>query len=659
MNDRMMQLKEGNVDLSKALDADLVVMKSHEIESERHVSSSRSMQDTHVEDADINFMNDKQPMAEVKLTAKHNMLANEQQHYEQSESIYDTYLLEEIDRNTTPVSTDMSHRGVEIDQNTIKFNPYCLHKVREYVLAKPHHVIAPGSSRNSSKESYGSNGMAYNYYLDSLKPALHEMTSATISLGLMPNPPPSTLYAPPSRSDWDILFQPLFHKLLTLPPSVDLPAPEVIAPIVKVVALAPAASTGSPSSTTIDQDAPSASNSQTTPEMQSPTKDHALDNIIGELKRLVFIRFQLCEQVLFCYYDAFLTLVEPKNYKHALTQAYWIEAMQEELNKSERLKVWKLIPLARLDTIQIFLAFAAHTNMIVYQMDVKTTFLNGILREEVYVSHLDVFMDKDNPNHMYKLKKDLYGLKQAPRAWYDLFLKFLLSQEFTTGTVVRIHSKDILPISQSPRGIFINQSKYALESLKKYGMESSDPVDTPKAKPIEKHLHVVKRIFKYLRGTVNRGLWYPNDSSIALTAYANADHACFQDTKRSTSGSMQLLGERLVSWSSKSAAISSMKAEYTAFQDQRDLPRDIPLDSVEVLRRPSWLRVTSSFDTLAILRNHIGQIDMEDDPRELKDGLDSVIDQGLRLKLKNAPRGLEPSISCYKYPRNSHSRRSQ
>ncbi|GJW19618.1 hypothetical protein Tco_0027054 [Tanacetum coccineum] len=172
-----------------------------------------------------------------------------------------------------------------------------------------------------------------------------------------------------------------------------------------------------------------------------------------------------------------------------------------------------------------------------------------------------------------------------------------------------------LQISQSPRGIFLNQSKYALESLKKYGMESSDPVDTPmvekskldedtqgkavdpthyrgmigtlmyltasrpdltfavcmcaryQAKPTEKHLHAVKRIFKYLRGTVNRGLWYPKDSSIALTAYADADHAGCQDTRRSTSGCMQLLGDRLVSWSSKrqkSVAISSTEAEYIA-----------------------------------------------------------------------------------------------
>ncbi|GKF25381.1 hypothetical protein Tco_0081275 [Tanacetum coccineum] len=90
------------------------------------------------------------------------------------------------------------------------------------------------------------------------------------------------------------------------------------------------------------------------------------------------------------------------------------------------------------------------------------------------------------------------------------------------------------------------------------------------AKPTEKHLHAVKRIFKYLRGTVNRELWYSKDSSIALTAYTDVDHAGCQDTRRSTSGSMQLLEDRLVSWSSKrqkSAAISSTEAEYIALSD--------------------------------------------------------------------------------------------
>ncbi|GJX12411.1 putative ribonuclease H-like domain-containing protein [Tanacetum coccineum] len=199
----------------------------------------------------------------------------------------------------------------------------------------------------------------------SLEPALHEMTPVTISSGLVPNPHPST--------------------------SVNRPAPEVIAPIAKVVALEPAASTGSPSSTTVDQDAPSPSNSQTTPETQSPiissdveeqnhnldvshmnndlffgipipendsesssssdviptivhtaapnskhvtkwTKDHPLDNIIGELKRPVSTRLQLHEQALFCYYDAFLTSVEQSNYIDVLNQGMLVKVMQEELD---------------------------------------------------------------------------------------------------------------------------------------------------------------------------------------------------------------------------------------------------------------------------------------------------------------------------------------
>ncbi|GJV85415.1 putative ribonuclease H-like domain-containing protein [Tanacetum coccineum] len=234
-------------------------------------------------------------------------------------------------------------------------------------------------------------------------PALHETIPATISLGLVPNPPPSTPLVPPSRTDWDTLFQPLFDELLNPPSSVDRPAPKVITPIAKVVAPKPPASTGSPSSTIVDQDAPSPSNSQTTPETQSPvipndveennhdldvahinndpffgipipennseassssdviptvvhtgapnskhinkwTKDHPLDNIIGELERPVSTRLQLHEQALFCYYDSFLTSVKPKNYKDALTQACWIEAMQEELNEFERLEVWELVP---------------------------------------------------------------------------------------------------------------------------------------------------------------------------------------------------------------------------------------------------------------------------------------------------------------------------
>ncbi|GJR76639.1 retrovirus-related pol polyprotein from transposon TNT 1-94 [Tanacetum coccineum] len=181
-------------------------------------------------------------------------------------------------------------------------------------------------------------------------PALYEMAPATISLGLVPNSPPLTPFVPPSRTDWDILFQPLFDELLTPPPSVDHPASKVIALIAEVVAPEPAASTSSPSLTIVDQDAPSpyiahmnnnpffgisipendpeASSSDVIPTVvhtATPysehvtkwTKDHPLENIIGEIERPISTRLQLHEQALFCYYDAFLTLVEPKNYKDA------------------------------------------------------------------------------------------------------------------------------------------------------------------------------------------------------------------------------------------------------------------------------------------------------------------------------------------------------
>ncbi|GJY27157.1 retrovirus-related pol polyprotein from transposon TNT 1-94 [Tanacetum coccineum] len=105
--------------------------------------------------------------------------------------------------------------------------------------------------------------------------------------------------------------------------------------------------------------------------------------------------------------------------------------------------------------------------------------LKWIYKKKVYVSQPDGFVDPDKPNHVYKLKKALYGLKQAPRAWYDMLSSFLISNDFSKGSVGSFSASSDYRFSQSPRGIFINQSKYALESLKKYGYESCDPVDTP------------------------------------------------------------------------------------------------------------------------------------------------------------------------------------
>ncbi|GJX94201.1 retrovirus-related pol polyprotein from transposon TNT 1-94 [Tanacetum coccineum] len=220
-------------------------------------------------------------------------------------------------------------------------------------------------------------------------PALHEMTLATISSGLVPNPPPSTPFVPPSRTDWDMLFQPLFDEFLNPSPSVDHPAPEVVSPINEVIAPVLAVSTGSPSSTTVDQDAPSpipsdqssfsdSIHTNVPPDHQISkhnnkwTKDHPLENIIGELARPVSTRLQLHEQALFCYYDAFLTAVECKTYKDALTQACWIKVMQEELNEFKRLEVWELVP--RPDKVMVI------TLKWIYK--VKLDKLGGILKNK-------------------------------------------------------------------------------------------------------------------------------------------------------------------------------------------------------------------------------------------------------------------------------------
>nr|GEU41507.1 copia protein [Tanacetum cinerariifolium] len=188
-------------------------------------------------------------------------------------------------------------------------------------------------------------------------PTLHEMTPATISLGLVPNPPPSTPFVPPLTSDWDLLFQPLFNELITSPPSVDHPAPEFIAPIAKVVALKPVASTGSPSSTTVDQDAPSPSNSQTTPETQTLV----ISNDVKEDNHDLDVAYMNNDPVL-------------KNKARLVAQGF----RQEEGIDFEE----SFVPVARIEAIHIFVANAAHKNVTIFQMDVKMAFLNGELKEE-------------------------------------------------------------------------------------------------------------------------------------------------------------------------------------------------------------------------------------------------------------------------------------
>ncbi|GJZ25864.1 retrovirus-related pol polyprotein from transposon TNT 1-94 [Tanacetum coccineum] len=354
------------------------------------------------------------------------------------------------------------------------------------------------------------------------------------------------------------------------------------------------------------------------------TKDHPIANVIEDPSCSVSTRKQLQTDAMCCYFDTFLTFVEPKNFKKVMTQPSWINAMQEEIHEFQRLEVLELVsclgkvlliklkwiykvkmdefggvlknkarlvaqefkkeegidfeesiaPVTRIEAIRIFVANAAHKNMTIYEMDVKTAFFNGELKEEVYVSQPEGFVDQDNPSHVYKLKKALYDLKQAPRAWYDMLSSFLISQHFSKCAVdptlfTRQAGNDLLlsKLDEDLQGKPVDATLYHGMIGSLVYLTSSRPdliyvvclCARHQAKPTKKHLNAVKRIFRYLKGTINIGM--------SLTVYADADRAGCQDTKRSTSGSAQFLGDKLVSWLSKKqkcTAISSTNAEYIA-----------------------------------------------------------------------------------------------
>nr|GEZ83467.1 hypothetical protein [Tanacetum cinerariifolium] len=224
--------------------------------------------------------------------------------------------------------------------------------------------------------------------------------------------------------------------------------------------------------------------------------------------------------------------------------------------------------VARLEAIRMFIAYAAHKNITIFQMDVKTAFLNGLLKEEVYVCQPEGFIDPEFPNHVYRLKK-LY-------------------------TVL---SKHLTHVHQSPRGIFISQSQYAIELLKKHGLDECVSMSTPmeterldadlQGTPTDQttyrrmigglmYLIVSRPDIAYAtfvcaryqaRPTYNKGLWYSKDFGFELIAYSDADHAGCKDDCKSTSGGLQFLVGKLVSWSSKKqdcTAMSTVEAEYVS-----------------------------------------------------------------------------------------------
>nr|GEU90703.1 uncharacterized mitochondrial protein AtMg00810-like [Tanacetum cinerariifolium] len=357
------------------------------------------------------------------------------------------------------------------------------------------------------------------------------------------------------------------------------------------------------------------------------------------------------------YFDASTSFYDPSNV-HTFYQPY---PHDKKWTKDHPLH--KII-VARIEAIRLFLAYATQKDFTVFQMDVKTAFLNGILKEEVYVGQPSGFVSKQYPDYVYALDKALYGLKQVPQAWYDVLSQFLIDSCFQKGSIdttlfikkkgkhimlIQIYVDDIIfgltnpkyctkfldlmvkcfemsmmgemkfflgvQVNQFLNRIFINQSKYILDILKRFRMENCDTVPTPmveqaklkldlvgkpvdhtdyrsmigslmyvtlsrpyimfvtcmcaryQANPNEHHVSTVKRIFRYLKGTINLGIWYSKDSVFDLTAYSDADHAGCHLDRKSTSDIVQFLGDKLVCWSSKKqncVSISTAESEYIA-----------------------------------------------------------------------------------------------
>ncbi|GJX28825.1 retrovirus-related pol polyprotein from transposon TNT 1-94 [Tanacetum coccineum] len=244
------------------------------------------------------------------------------------------------------------------------------------------------------------------------------------------------------------------------------------------------------------------------------TKDHPLEQVIGDPTNPVQTRQQL--------------VTDPE-----MSKGY---AQEDGTDFKE-----SFAPVARLEAVRIFVAHAAHKSFLIYQMDVKTTFLNGPLKEEVYVAQPEGFVDAEHLEKVYLLRKDLYGLKQAPRAWYNELSNLVMFKGFSKG----------LQIHQSPKGILINQTKYALEILKKHKMDNCHCIGTPLAtKPnLDVYLsgelvdqsdyHSKIGSLMYLTSSIPDLV--QADYGFDLTAFSDVDHAECIDTRKSTSGGIQFL----------------------------------------------------------------------------------------------------------------------
>ncbi|KAK9073356.1 hypothetical protein SSX86_007680 [Deinandra increscens subsp. villosa] len=422
-------------------------------------------------------------------------------------------------------------------------------------------------------------------------------------------------------------------------------------------------------------------------------RDHPAGNIIGEASAPVLTRSRSANANI-CLHAAFLSQEVPKKVADALEDnrldlpdgaepigTKWVFRNKKDdrgivIKNKARLVVQGYVqeegidydevfaPVARLEAIRIFLAYAAFKDFQVFQMDVKSAFLYGLLEQEVYVKQPPGFEDPHHPNKVCKLIKALYGLKQAPRTWYETLSNYLLENGYRRGAIdktlfvktvgndmlmVQIYVDDIifgssnivlckefetlmqskfemssmgeltfflgLQVKQTADGIFLNQSKYIQDMLKRFDMLTCSSAKTPistshkltndlSGKPVDVHLYramigslmyltasrpdimfsvclcaryqsspkeshmlAVKRIFKYLKGQPKLGLWYPKNSDFSFKAFTDSDYGGCDIDKKSTSGGCQFLGERLVSWQCKKqtcVSTSTAEAEYIA-----------------------------------------------------------------------------------------------
>ncbi|GJR58392.1 retrovirus-related pol polyprotein from transposon TNT 1-94 [Tanacetum coccineum] len=368
------------------------------------------------------------------------------------------------------------------------------------------------------------------------------MTPTTTSSGLVPNPIPQQPCILPNRDDWDGLIQPMFDECFNPPTIVVSLVPVVVAP--RAVD-----TTELPVSTLIDLDAPSISMPSTQEQEhsliisqgfeESPKTPHFHDDLLHESLHEDSTSHgsssnQLETDAMWCYFDSFLTSVEPKNFKQAMTEPSWIDAMQEEIHEFERLQVWELVLcLDKAMLIKLKLIYKVKTDEFSGVLKNKERLVaQGFRQEEgidfkesfAPVARIEAIRIFDNPPHVYKLKKALYGLKQAPRACDSVDTPMVENnklEEDLQGT----------PVDATLYHDMIGSFMY-LTSSRPDLIYAVCLCAWYQAKPTKKHLNTVKRIFRYLKGTINMGLWYSKDIGMSLTAYLDAYHAGCQDTRR-------------------------------------------------------------------------------------------------------------------------------